>query len=316
MGTSIMALFSALNIPTTGVSVASLGITAASLGIQSGLSSVLPEVTDGSRRPYSIPSIYSVNMRGNAMFNNYSWDNSDDWTNFYTYLTGTQPWDAERAFWHALGGYRNMNENRKQYWSAAYKRLDYATNNMCGTSQSRMHTWPRTTCYGPFGSRVMFIRNFGTTAQTVSVWGLVGTYWCSGYDGAGLQVGRPTYSSGKNYANANGMSWTNLATITGSNTSNSGISGSFTLNAGESCVVLLCNTFTYWTDTGNQYHWNESNAFYNLQGTFTGSNNFIQPDIRLTQAALMYNEVNNANYTSTIDSHKIWNYAATVYGDR
>jgi hypothetical protein len=30
----------------------------------------------------------------------------------------------------------------------------------------------------------------------------------------------------------------------------------------------------------------------------------------------MYNEVNNGNYTSTIDSHKIWNYAATVYGDR
>jgi hypothetical protein len=125
-----MALFSNINIPTTGVSVASLGITAESLGIQSGLNSVLPEVTDGSRRPYSIPSIYSVNMRGNAMFNNYSWDNSDDWTNFYTYLTGTQPWDAERAFWHALGGYRRSNENRKQYWSAAYKRLDYATNNM------------------------------------------------------------------------------------------------------------------------------------------------------------------------------------------
>jgi len=88
-----MALFSALNIPTTGVSVASLGITAQSLGIQSGLNSVLPEVTDGSRRPYSIPSIYSVNMRGNAMFNNYSWDNSDDWTNFSTYLGRDTPWD-------------------------------------------------------------------------------------------------------------------------------------------------------------------------------------------------------------------------------
>ena len=71
-----MANFSDVYIPTTGVTQTSLGITAASLGIQSGLNSVYPEVTDGSRRPYTIPSIYSVNMRGNAMFNNYSWDNS------------------------------------------------------------------------------------------------------------------------------------------------------------------------------------------------------------------------------------------------
>ena len=315
MGTSIMANYDSVYLGARGITASSLNISAASLGINPGLD-VFKEVTDGSRRPYTIPSIYSVNHRGNAFMNNYSWDNSDDWTNFYTYLTGTQPWDAERAFWYALGGYRNMNENRKSFWSAAYKRLDFATNNMCGTSNSRMHTHPRTTCYGPFGSRVMFLRNFGTTQQTVSVWGLISTYWCSGYDGAGLQVGRPTYTTGTKYSAANGMSWTNLATYTGGSPTNAGISGSFTLNAGESCVVLLCNTFYYWTDTGNQYHWNENNAFYNLQGTFTGSNNFVQPDLRLTQAALTFNEVNNANYTSTIDSYKIWNHAATLYGDR
>jgi hypothetical protein len=311
-----MPNFSDVYIPTTGVSQTSLGITAASLNIQSGLSSVYPEVTDGSRRPYVIPSIYSVNHRGNSFMNNYTWDSGDDWTSYYTYLTGTQPWDAERSFWYALGGYRNMNENRKSFWSAAYRRMDFAVNNMCGVSNSRMHTYPRTTCYGPFGSRVMFIRNFGTTAQTVSVWGLISTYWCSGHDGAGMQVGRPTYSSGTKYSTANGMSWTNLATYTGGSPTNAGISGSFTLNAGESCVVLLNNTFYFWTDTSNNYHWNENNAFYNLQGTFTGSNNFIQPDLRLTQAAQIFNEVNNANYTSTIDSHKIWNFAATVFGDR
>jgi hypothetical protein len=38
--------------------------------------------------------------------------------------------------------------------------------------------------------------------------------------------------------------------------------------------------------------------------------------MRLTQAARVFNEVNNGNYTSTIDSHKIWNFAATIYGDR
>jgi hypothetical protein len=38
--------------------------------------------------------------------------------------------------------------------------------------------------------------------------------------------------------------------------------------------------------------------------------------MRLTQAALLFNEVNNANYTSTIDSYKVWNFAATAFGDR
>jgi hypothetical protein len=52
-----MANFSDVYIPTTGVTQTSLGITAQTLGIQSGLNSVMPEVTDGSRRPYSIPSI-------------------------------------------------------------------------------------------------------------------------------------------------------------------------------------------------------------------------------------------------------------------
>jgi hypothetical protein len=161
----------------------------------------------------------------------------------------------------------------------------------------------------------MFIRNFHPTlAKTVSVWGLISTYWCSGYDGAGLQVGRPTYSTGTKYSAANGMGWTNLATYTGGSPTNAGISGSFTLQPNESCVVLLCNTFYFWTDTSNNYHWAETNAFYNMQGTW--NDNYIQPDLRLTFAALGYNEVGNGNYTSTIDSYKIWNRAATFYGDR
>jgi hypothetical protein len=312
MGTNIMATFSQLFIPTTGVSAASLNVTATSLGVKQPIE-LYREVTDGSRIPYHIPSIYSVNHRGNAMMGNYSWSNSDDWTTFHTYLTGTQPWDAERAFWHALGGYRRQNESMKSYWSAAYKRLDWGTNNMTGTSNSRLHTYPQNTSNGPFGSRVMFIRNFHPTlTKTVSVWFLFSTRWASGADGAGLQVGIPNNTT---YATSTSVSWTNLATRTGSNPTNDAISGSFQLGPGKTAVVLGCNTFYYWTDTGNNYHWNENNSFYNLQGTFNGDF-WIQPDIRLTLAAHAFNEHNNNNYTSTIDSHKVWNQAAALYGDR
>ena len=297
---------------SSGLTGTNLGITASSLGVKQPIE-MWKEVTDASRIPYHIPSIYSVNHRGNAFMNNYSWDNSDDWTNYYTYMTGTQPWDAERSFWYALGGYRRQNENRKSFYSHAVKRLDFATNNMCGTSNSRLHTYPRTTCYGPFGSRVMFIRNFHpTTSYNVSVWGLISTYWCSGYDGAGLQVGLPNTNT---YSTTTSVSWSNLATYTGGSPTNAGISGTFTLPAKTTAAVVLNNTFYYWTDTGNQYHWNENNAFYNLQGTFS-SNYWIQPDMRMTMAAWGYAEHNNDNYTSTIDSYKIWNRAAELYGDR
>lgn len=311
MGTSIMANFDTLFIPTTGVTANSLGVTAASLGVKQPIE-LFREVTDGSRIPYHIPSIYSVNHRGNAMMGNYSWYNSDDWTNFYTYLTGTQPWDAERAFWHALGGYRRQNESMKTYWSAAYKRLDWGTNNQTGISHSRMHTYPQNTSYGPFGSRVMFIRNtHPTAARNITVWFLHSSRWASGYDGTGLQVGIPNNTT---YSSSTTVNWSNLATQTGSSPTNNGIAGTFNLPAQKTAVVLACNTFYYWTDTSNNYHWDETNAFYNLQGTF--GDTWVQPDMRLTMAAWAFNEHNNNNYTSTIDSHKVWNQAAVLYGDR
>lgn len=312
MGTSIMANFDQLFIPTTGVSASSLGVTAQSLGVKQPIE-LFREVTDGSRIPFHIPSIYSANNRGNSMMGNYSWGNGDDWTNFHTYMTGTQPWDAERAFWHALGGYRRQSESYKNYWSAAYKRLDWATNNICGTVASRMHTYPQNTSNGPFGSRVMFIRNFHpTNSYNVTVYLLFSTRWASGTDGAGLQVGIPNNTT---YSTSNSVSWTNLATRTGSSPSNDGIGGTFSLAPGKTAAVVGCNTFHYWTDTGNNYHWTETNAFYSLQSTFN-SNFWIQPDMRLTMAAWSFNEHNNNNYTSTIDSHKVWNQAATLYGDR
>ena len=307
-----MANLDSLLAANSGLTGTNLGITAASLGVKQPID-IWKEVTDASRIPYHIPSIYSVNHRGNAMMGNYSWYNSDDWTNFYTYMTGTQPWDAERAFWHALGGYRRQNESMKTYWSAAYKRLDWGTNNQTGISNSRMHTYPQNTSYGPFGSRVMFIRNMHpTSARNVSVWFLNSNRWASGYDGAGLQVGIPNTSL---YSTATTINWSNLATRTGANDTNNGISGTFSLPAKTTAVVLGCNTFYYWTDTGNNYHWDENNAFYNLQGTY-GSDYWIQPDMRLTMAAWSFSEHNNGNYTSTIDSYKVWNQAATLYGDR
>jgi len=306
-GITLAELQSAANVTASG-----LGINAASLGVTTGTDNLIKEVSDASRLPYAVPSIYSVNNRGNSAMGNYSWNNSDDWTNFYTYLTGTQPWDAERAFWYALGGYRHQNENMKT-WAGTRKQLDWGTNNQTGASHKMLHTYPQNTCYGPFGSRVMFIRNYHPTSSiNVSVWALQSSYWCSGYDGGGMQVGIPNTNK---YSTATTVNWTNLATYTGNTNSNYGISGTFTLPAQTTAAVLMCNTFYYWTNGYNTYLWDENTSYYNMQGTFP-PNYWIGPDMRMTMAAWTYDDITNNNYTSTIDSYSVWNRAATLYGDR
>jgi hypothetical protein len=319
MEKSIMANLSDVVVATAGISqsslnitASSLGVTAASLGVVTGTDNIVKEVSDASRLPYAVPSIYSVNNRGNSMMGNYTWNNTDSWTSYYTYMTGYQPYDAERSFWYALGGYRLQNESQKT-WGHAIKRLDWSTNNQSGGSHTHYETYPQNTSYGPFGSRVMFIRNYHPSSSiNVSVWGLISTYWSSGYDGAGMQVGIPNTNK---YSTATTVNWTNLATYTGGSPTNAGISGTFTLPAQTTAAIVLCNTFYFYTSTGGIYEWDQNNCFYNLQGTFP-PNYWIGPDMRMTMAAWTYGDITNNNYTSTIDSYSVWNRAATLYGDR
>ena len=287
-----------------------LGITAESLGINAGAPEevLFKEVTDGSRKPYSIPTITTLNHRQNSWA--YSWSNSEAWTNFYCYMTGAGKPDPERAFWFGIG--RHSKQNTLSYSNLDLRsqgEIQYAKGNVVG-GESQLNTYPSNTSYGPFRVRVMFLRNHHpSTPKSVSMWANHSSYWSSGYDGSGCQVGTPNTNG--SYANTTDINWSNMWTYTGS-TSNRNVSFSFTIPPQTTVAVLLTNTAYYWTSGNSTYRWWDHNKFYNLDSTF--SDNWIQPDLKMTFAASTYNDM--LNETSSYTAHRVWQRTAELFGDR
>lgn len=290
----------------TGIDQDALGITAESLGIEAGAPEEIlyREVTDGTRKPYSIPTITSINNRGNSP--SYSWNNNDSWTNFYVYQNGDS--SSERAFWHGLGTNRQDTSSYHNYDIRSRGQVEYAKAYTVG-GNSQYNTHPRTTSYGPFRSRVMFIRNFHpTSAKSVTVYSRHSSYWSSGYDGSGFSVGFPDSTS---YSGTTNVNWSQQWQYTGS-TSNRTQSASFTIQPQQTVAVVLANTLYYWTSGNSTYRWYDHNQFYNLDGTF--SDNWIQPDLKMTYVASQFHEFSQ-DYNG-YSAHKIWNRTAELFGDR
>ena len=64
-----------------GVTGAALGITPASLGVKSMLDNEFREVTDGTRFPYHIPTIYTINNRTPTWSG--AWNTGDGWGTYF-----------------------------------------------------------------------------------------------------------------------------------------------------------------------------------------------------------------------------------------
>jgi hypothetical protein len=294
-------------ISQTGLSGVSLGVTRESLGITSAIDEVYKEVTDGSRTPYSIPSITSVNLRANSWQD--GWSSSESWTNYYNYLSQSPNNNAERAFWYGLG---TNNKQNTQSYSGMHGNdsgtLQYATNSVVGTD-GMTSTISNDTSYGPFRVRVMFLRNHHPTAsQSTTMWGHYSNYWSSGYEGSGVGIGTPNANG--SYNNVSQVSWTSPVNRTGGNSAYTWSFG-VTIPAQTTVAVVQTNSMYYWTNSGG-YKWFDLNKFYNLNNTF--SNQWIQPDIRMTHAAHQYNDFDNAS--SSLVAHKIWNRTGFLFGDR
>ena len=297
----------AASVLALGITQQSLGITATSLGIGNAEERLFKEVTDGSRRPYAIPSITTMHNRYNTWA--YTWSNSESWTNYYNYLTGTQTADCERAFWFALGTNNRNNTlgySGQEMGQTGY--LDWAKNSVIGGERVHIAV-ANSTGYAPFRSRVMFLRNHHpSTTKTVTMYGHYSNYWSSGYDGSGVAVGTPNVNG--SYASTTGISWSVPANRTGGN-SNYTWSWNVSIPPKTTVAVVQTCSIYYWQN-GYVYWWLDINKFYGLDTTF--SDPWIQPDLKMTQAAYMYNDLNNEYNVQ--NSYRIWQQTATMFGDR
>lgn len=261
----------------------------------------------GTTRPLVIPTLYATNERGNNPQS--SWSSSDYWTSFYTYLNSAN--DCERAAFNAVGDYYFSGGTDFTYNSKSYNntRLEFSKRNRSGFTIASHFTQNNNTSYGPWGSRIMFIKNRGTTTKTVSVWAQMSSYWSSGHDGAGWRVGIPNTSG---YAGVTSLTWSNLGQYTGS-TWNWTTSGSFSLPANTTAVVLACNTFQYWTSFPSGGHWQPGNQFYNLDSTFSDPD--IVPDLKLTHTAYMAGDWNRFTSSTSNQFAAHWPLCAEIFGE-
>lgn len=296
----------AADLATLGVTGASLGITPASLGVVDAESRLFREVTDGTRRPYSIPTITTINERRQSWWQ--IWAGGDGWTTYHNYLTGSTQADCERAFWFSLG--TNTRQNTVGYATSSFEnnRLVYAKNSVVGNDDVHI-AHQRDPAYSPFRLRTMFLRNHHPTLQkTVTMYGSYSNYWSSGVDGSGVAIGTPNTSG--NYNTVTDINWTVPANRTGGN-SYYQWSWNVTIPAKTTVVVVQTNTMYYW-QSGYVAWYLDQNMFYDLHTTF--SDFWIQPDLKMTQAALQYNDqLNEFNVKS---SWRVWARTAEMFGNR
>lgn len=296
----------AADLATLGVTGASLGITPESLGVTNAEDRLNREVTDGTRRPYMIPSITTVNERNQSWWQ--IWSTGESWTSYHNYLTGSTQADCERAFWFSLG--TNTRQNTVGYATSSFdnNRLIYAKNSVVGNDDVHI-AHGRNSAYSPFRLRTMFLRNHHPSiTKTVTMFGSYSNYLASGYDGSGVCIGYPNANG--NYNTVTDINWTVAQSRYGGN-SYYQWSWNVTIPPKTTVSVTQTNTMYYW-QSGYVHWYLDQNFFYDLHTTF--SDFWIQPDLKMTQAALQYNDQDNQFNIKT--SYKIWNRTAQMFGNR
>lgn len=279
-----------------------------SLNITQAEDRLFEEVIDGSRRPYMIPTITTVNNRNNVW--QYNWSAGESWTNYHNYLTGAgSSADPERAFWYALG--TNTRQNTLSYSSQdgrSHGLLEWAKNSVAG-GESTWNTISNNTSYGPMRFRVMFLRNHHPSlTKSATMYGHYTNYWSAGYEGSGVAIGTPNVNN--SYSTVSDVSWSVPVNRTGGNSAYTW-SWSVSIPPRTTVAVVQTNSMYYWQSSGG-YKWFDSNKFYDLNTTF---NDFwIQPDLKMTFAAHTYSDHNNE--FNSRNSYRVWRRTAELFGER
>jgi hypothetical protein len=279
------------------------------------------EVTDGSRFPFSIPTIYTIHGRTGPQANH--WGNSDNiWTSYHNYMANGN--DHPRAFWWCLNDIRLDNNGHSdgslENWDNKAQRLiQYAGSRSAGSCDTQYFVHPHGDSNNPMEYRQMYLRNYHpTTAFSVTVYAAHSNYWSSGHDGSSLILWQPNANG--SYAAVTGGTWTTLANRQGGNSHGYTMSGTFTIQPQTTAVVQMNNTMHYWTNSSQAKKLFANNQFYRLEDTFGANYSgafWIQPDHRMLFTAATYSQPGeNTHNTATDQVYKIWNRAAQLYGNR
>jgi hypothetical protein len=254
-------------------------------------------------------------MTSSARNNVYStgqWSSSGPNSTYYNSLNGASDWVQA---WNMLMGDGYPKGTSQHFYvnddgDTFHRELIYAHNRRMGHNYRDMFYYDNAST-GQDYAGVTFsccpVRNHGSSSQTISML----TYRSSGsgnYGGAGVMYYTPTFSSGTNYANANGGAWTLLNSYTSSN-DQYGYNASVVVPAGTTVLFFMSSAHRYHTT----YRFKDTHNHYDLHTAFTETNN-VKCDLRMLQALYTGREP-DADYNASTP-WEIYNTCATLYGDR
>ena len=259
-----------------------------------------------------IATYYGTSVRGATPVGS-SWASTVNGNAFYTRGAGNQ----ELNFWgpkgQAVFDYQEYSYI-KEFEYADHTNstgIQFADRGTCGI-QNMGNSHNHNTSYGPFGARIMFLRNTTTSSINKTVYAWFSSYYSSGYDGTSILSFTPNSS---NFTDVTSVQASELYNYT-SNTWINTASATVTIPAQTTVAVVLTNTFDTWTGVNNSTWCYGHNGFYNLGSTVQGG---IECDMRALE---MYAKVSNQTYAtgatsgdqqSTIVS--FFNSIGDVYGN-
>ena len=267
----------------------------------------LPADTDSS---LIVGTIHTESNRGNA-YSSGAWTSSGPSSTWYA----TQALSGSYAphTWNMFLGDGQPTTDQGYFFannshSNDVRVLQFANNSRVGHAYQDRYHQANASSYSGNTFRVMPIRNTSSSPISVAVNAYGSSYSNSNYSGTCLAVYTPTYSSGTNYANVNGGSWTTLASYDSSSNWYDYSTQTVSVPAGTTVLVMLVTSVHYHTT----YQFTDTNYFHLLGTTF--SNSSIHCDIKMLYA-LQCARAETHN-TSTGSPANVYTACAALFGDQ
>lgn len=255
-----------------------------------------------------VGSVVSHTDRQN-IYSTGEWSSSGPWTTYYAYQSHTDNNTIQFINMFLGDGMATSGTSEQQYIGdfegGLSRQLQFANGNRLGYARDLFH-YDNVQGSAGHSMRIMPVRNTSSAAISVNFNSYISDYWSDGYEGAQLFILAPNAGL---YSAVTSVTGTSLATSQ-TTTSNSNLTGSFSVPANTTVLVCLVSTDRYVTT----YRFKDTNYFTGLNTTFTNAS--IICDMRMLSS--LYQSRFNMAYAGAASSiiKKIWTDTALNYGDR
>ena len=258
-----------------------------------------------------VGSITTQSARGN-LYSTGEWTSSGPNSTYQNATAAGTTMTYTHQSWNMAMGDGSPNGTTEYGYNSDYighypRRIEYAHQNRMGWNYRSNYYFDNNTGYGGVTWRIMPVRNTTSSSITRTLNFNYSSY--DTYNGAALGYYTPITSSGTNYANVTGGTWTQPFTTTTSTAQNQG-TASIIIPAYTTVLVMFITAHQYSTTAW----FIDSNMFYNLNTFFPTSGDLVC-DNRMLQTLSMYRDT-YVSSNSGSNPEQAYTNCAILFGDR